>query len=350
MPTAPESWKVGGAQHLALHAATGRLYSLMHGAASTRHKDPGTEVWVYDVAKHAARAAHRARARPRCRSRDTGCAPLLLATAGRPDAPRSTTRSPVSTGATIEGIGQTHRLLLQTFRERRALTCEGRMRHGDGGSAAAGRRRGARGDAALATSVVVALGRRRRARGRRVRARAPDRRAARARRAGRRALIGGGPEVGEAAPLLRRRGRSAGGSSRIGGERADGAQTLLFFLSPTCPVCKTLLPVARSTRARSGAGSTSCSRATAPRASTRASCASSASRRSLRAVHRARHRRTRSASCPYAVLIDGAGHRARQRPGQHARAPREPVRSAASAASPRSRSSSRRARTRTEVA
>jgi methylamine dehydrogenase accessory protein MauD len=29
---------------------------------------------------------------------------------------------------------------------------------------------------------------------------------------------------------------------RVGGEAKDGAQTLLFFLSPTCPVCKTLLP------------------------------------------------------------------------------------------------------------
>lgn len=38
-------------QHLALHAGTRRLYSLMHVGGADSHKDPGTEVWVYDVAK-----------------------------------------------------------------------------------------------------------------------------------------------------------------------------------------------------------------------------------------------------------------------------------------------------------
>ena len=37
---------------------------------------------------------------------------------------------------------------------------------------------------------------------------------------------------------------------RVGGVPKDGTQTLLFFLSPTCPVCKKLLPtVARVARA-----------------------------------------------------------------------------------------------------
>jgi methylamine dehydrogenase accessory protein MauD len=51
-----------------------------------------------------------------------------------------------------------------------------------------------------------------------------------------------GPAVGEKAPVV-----SApdlrGGSIDVG---APGRRTLLFFLSPTCPVCKTLLPVLRS--------------------------------------------------------------------------------------------------------
>jgi methylamine dehydrogenase accessory protein MauD len=34
----------------------------------------------------------------------------------------------------------------------------------------------------------------------------------------------------------------------IGGARADGKSTLILFVSPTCPVCKTLLPVIRSSR------------------------------------------------------------------------------------------------------
>lgn len=44
------SWRPGGMQHLALHAQTRRLYSLMHVGGQDSHKDPGTEVWVYDVA------------------------------------------------------------------------------------------------------------------------------------------------------------------------------------------------------------------------------------------------------------------------------------------------------------
>jgi methylamine dehydrogenase accessory protein MauD len=40
----------------------------------------------------------------------------------------------------------------------------------------------------------------------------------------------------------------SGSALRVGGERSDGKSTLLFFLSPTCPVCKTLLPVLQALR------------------------------------------------------------------------------------------------------
>ena len=54
-----------------------------------------------------------------------------------------------------------------------------------------------------------------------------------------------GPEVGSAAPVVE--AEELGGRTRtVGGTRDDGRSTLLFFLSPTCPVCKTLLPVLRS--------------------------------------------------------------------------------------------------------
>jgi methylamine dehydrogenase heavy chain len=43
------SWRIGGIQHLALHEATGRLYSLMHRGGPDGHKDPGTVIWVYDL-------------------------------------------------------------------------------------------------------------------------------------------------------------------------------------------------------------------------------------------------------------------------------------------------------------
>jgi methylamine dehydrogenase heavy chain len=46
-----DSWRVGGVQHLAVHAATGTLYSLVHQGGVDTHKDPGTEVWLYDLAR-----------------------------------------------------------------------------------------------------------------------------------------------------------------------------------------------------------------------------------------------------------------------------------------------------------
>ncbi|MGH0036201.1 MAG: amine dehydrogenase large subunit [Myxococcota bacterium] len=43
------SWRVGGSQHLAVHERSGRLYSLVHQGGVDSHKQPGTEVWVYDL-------------------------------------------------------------------------------------------------------------------------------------------------------------------------------------------------------------------------------------------------------------------------------------------------------------
>lgn len=43
-------WMPGGIQHLALHASSRRLYSLMHRGGEDSHKDPGNQVWVYDLA------------------------------------------------------------------------------------------------------------------------------------------------------------------------------------------------------------------------------------------------------------------------------------------------------------
>jgi methylamine dehydrogenase heavy chain len=47
------SWRIGGSQHLAIHAATRRLYSLVHQGGADTHKDPGSELWVYDLATRA---------------------------------------------------------------------------------------------------------------------------------------------------------------------------------------------------------------------------------------------------------------------------------------------------------
>jgi methylamine dehydrogenase heavy chain len=46
-------WRIGGMQHLALHTASSRLYSVVHQGEAGSHKDPGPEVWVYDLAKRA---------------------------------------------------------------------------------------------------------------------------------------------------------------------------------------------------------------------------------------------------------------------------------------------------------
>jgi methylamine dehydrogenase heavy chain len=42
-------WRIGGTQHLALHEQSDRLFSLVHQGGEDGHKDPGREVWVYDV-------------------------------------------------------------------------------------------------------------------------------------------------------------------------------------------------------------------------------------------------------------------------------------------------------------
>jgi len=65
-------------------------------------------------------------------------------------------------------------------------------------------------------------------------------------------VVGGGPKVGEVAPLLSLTDLS-GAETTIGGQQHDGRSTLLLFVSPTCPVCKTLLPITRSLASSEGA-------------------------------------------------------------------------------------------------
>ncbi len=43
-------WRPGGLQQLALNANDSRLYAIMHRGGIETHKDPGKDVWVYDVA------------------------------------------------------------------------------------------------------------------------------------------------------------------------------------------------------------------------------------------------------------------------------------------------------------
>ncbi|MBG6120445.1 methylamine dehydrogenase heavy chain [Sphingobium sp. JAI105] len=45
-------WRIGGLQPAAMHRSSGRLFVLMHKGGVNTHKDPGTELWVFDVASH----------------------------------------------------------------------------------------------------------------------------------------------------------------------------------------------------------------------------------------------------------------------------------------------------------
>src|SRR5262249_35823173 len=46
-----QGWRPGGLQQLAVHTGLNRLYSVMHVGPLETHKDPGREVWVYDLSR-----------------------------------------------------------------------------------------------------------------------------------------------------------------------------------------------------------------------------------------------------------------------------------------------------------
>jgi methylamine dehydrogenase accessory protein MauD len=60
-------------------------------------------------------------------------------------------------------------------------------------------------------------------------------------------MLNRGLVVGEPAPVLEVADLE-GAAHHVGGARADGRSTLLLFVSPSCPVCKSLLPAVRSSR------------------------------------------------------------------------------------------------------
>ena len=67
-------------QHLSVHAASGRLYSLMHVGGEYSHKDPGTEVWVYDLeTPQRGRAGSSSRLRQRLSTITQDANPVLFA-------------------------------------------------------------------------------------------------------------------------------------------------------------------------------------------------------------------------------------------------------------------------------
>ena len=60
-------------------------------------------------------------------------------------------------------------------------------------------------------------------------------------------MLNKGLKVGDAAPLVQVADLQ-GQTYAVGTPRSDGRSTLLLFVSPTCPVCKSLLPAVKSSR------------------------------------------------------------------------------------------------------
>jgi methylamine dehydrogenase accessory protein MauD len=60
-------------------------------------------------------------------------------------------------------------------------------------------------------------------------------------------MLAKGLSVGQAAPIVTVNDLD-GQTRQIGAPRDDGKNTLALFLSPTCPVCKVLLPVLKSSQ------------------------------------------------------------------------------------------------------
>jgi methylamine dehydrogenase heavy chain len=44
-----QGWRIGGMQHLAIHAKRGELYSIVHQGEAGSHKEAGPEVWVHQL-------------------------------------------------------------------------------------------------------------------------------------------------------------------------------------------------------------------------------------------------------------------------------------------------------------
>jgi methylamine dehydrogenase accessory protein MauD len=60
-------------------------------------------------------------------------------------------------------------------------------------------------------------------------------------------MLNRGLNVGEAAPAIDVADLD-GRNHQVGSARSDGRSTLLLFVSPSCPVCKALLPAVKSSR------------------------------------------------------------------------------------------------------
>jgi methylamine dehydrogenase accessory protein MauD len=115
-----------------------------------------------------------------------------------------------------------------------------------------------------------------------------------------------GPRPGEPAPVLDHEDWSGRGL-RVGGAASDARATLLLFVSPTCPVCKILLPQARSVCAAEGSRSNLILASDGPREEHTDFVATNAIDRDRYVLSSALGLAFQVGRLPYAVLIDAEG-------------------------------------------
>ena len=118
--------------------------------------------------------------------------------------------------------------------------------------------------------------------------------------------LGRGPRVGEAAPAIEAEALS-GARIALGGVAADGRGTLLFFLSPSCPVCKALLPALHAVIAREDPALRLIYASDGPEPEHRALAAAHGLDLAAYALSTELGLAHRVGKLPYAVLIDAAG-------------------------------------------
>ncbi len=117
--------------------------------------------------------------------------------------------------------------------------------------------------------------------------------------------LAGGPETGEPAPVVEATSLD-GQAVRIGEADARGRRTLLVFLAPGCPVCRTLLPALR-TLARREPGLRVVLASDGPRAEHEAFVREHGLGDLPYLLSEALGRAYRVPRLPWAALLDGAG-------------------------------------------
>lgn len=115
-----------------------------------------------------------------------------------------------------------------------------------------------------------------------------------------------GPAVGELAPEFAVEDLD-GRSLRIGGPSDNEQKTLLFFLSPSCPVCATLLPTLRRIVGPAESSTRLIFASDGPRAEHEAFCKEKQIAPSDYVLSRDMGLRFEVSKLPYAVLIDASG-------------------------------------------